>query len=180
MALILDGLDEMVGDPFADWPGTISRIQELLKQLNIKIPIETLFAEKGLRLDQEKMTVTKLDRMDVNANAVYINGQVAGQTIAQAGGTALGLTSDVVAEFLAGNPEVIAAVESNALANAALADAELLLAESMLSESMGNVTINVTVEGNVTAAEDLAEVITDIQYEYQRSGKSPLFSSIAI
>lgn len=180
LALLLDSLDEMVGDPFANWPGTISRIQELLKQLNIKIPIETLFAEKGLRLDQEKMTVTKLDRMDVNANAVYINGQVVGQTIAQAGGTALGLTSDVVAEFLAGNPEVIAAVESNALANAALADAELLLAESMLSESMGNVIINVNVEGNVTAAEDLAEVITDIQYEYQRSGKSPLFSSIAI
>ncbi len=180
LALLLDSLDEMVGDPFANWPGTISRIQELLKQLNIKIPIETLFAEKGLRLDQEKMTVTKLDRMDVNANAVYINGQVAGQNIAQAGGTALGLTSDVVAEFVAGNPEVIAAVESNALANAALADAELLLAESMLSESMGNVIINVNVEGNVTAAEDLAEVITDIQYEYQRSGKSPLFSSIAI
>jgi hypothetical protein len=38
-----------------------------LKQLNIKIPIETLFAEKGLKLDQEKMTVTKLERMDVNA-----------------------------------------------------------------------------------------------------------------
>jgi hypothetical protein len=126
------------------------------------------------------MTVTKLDRMDVSANAVYINGQVVGQNLLQAGGTALGLAPDVVAEFIAGNPEVIAAVEANALANAALADAELLLAESMLSESMGNTVINVNVEGNIIAAEDLAEVITDIQYEYQRSGKSPLFSSIAI
>ena len=180
LATLLDSLDEMVGDPFADWPGTITRIKELLKTLNIKIPIETLFAEKGLKLDQEKMTVTKLDRMDVNANAVYINGQVVGQNLLQAGGTALGLAPDVVAEFIAGNPEVIAAVEANALANAALADAELLLAESMLSESMGNTVINVNVEGNIIAAEDLAEVITDIQYEYQRSGKSPLFSSIAI
>jgi hypothetical protein len=180
LAALLDSLDEMVGDPFADWPGTITRIKELLKTLNIKIPIETLFAEKGLKLDQEKMTVTKLDRMDVSANAVYINGQVVGQNLLQAGGTALGLAPDVVAEFIAGNPEVIAAVEANALANAALADAELLLAESMLSESMGNTVINVNVEGNIIAAEDLAEVITDIQYEYQRSGKSPLFSSIAI
>lgn len=180
LATLLDSLDEMVGDPFADWPGTITRIKELLKTLNIKIPIETLFAEKGLKLDQEKMTVSKLDRMDVNANAVYINGQVVGQNLLQAGGTALGLAPDVVAEFIAGNPEVIAAVEANALANAALADAELLLAESMLSESMGNTVINVNVEGNIIAAEDLAEVITDIQYEYQRSGKSPLFSSIAI
>jgi len=53
LALLLDSLDEMVGDPFADWPGTITRIQELLKTLKIKIPIETLFAEKGLKLDQE-------------------------------------------------------------------------------------------------------------------------------
>jgi hypothetical protein len=30
-------------------------------------------------------------------------------------------------------------------------------------------TINVTVEGNVTFAEDLAEVITDIQYNYQKN-----------
>ena len=36
LATLLDSLDEMVGDQFADWPGTIARIQELLKQLNIK------------------------------------------------------------------------------------------------------------------------------------------------
>lgn len=181
LANLLDSLDEMVGDPFADWPGTITRIKELLKNLNIKIPIETLFAEKGLRLDQEKMTVTKLERMDVNANNVYINGKVGETAVTNAaisgGGT---LTEATVAAFLAGDPQVIAAVEENALANAALADAELMLAESMLAESMGDTNITVIVEGNVTAAEDLAEVITDIQYEYQRSGKSPLFSSIAI
>ncbi len=57
LALLLDSLDTMVGDPFADWPGTITRIQELLKQLKIKIPIEALFAEKGLKLDQEKITL---------------------------------------------------------------------------------------------------------------------------
>jgi hypothetical protein len=181
LANLLDSLDEMVGDPFADWPGTITRIKELLKNLNIKIPIETLFAEKGLRLDQEKMTVTKLERMDVNANNVYINGKVDETAVTNAaisgGGT---LTEATVAAFLAGDPQVIAAVEENALANAALADAELMLAESMLAESMGDTNITVIVEGNVTAAEDLAEVITDIQYNYQRRGKSIFLGSVQI
>jgi len=184
LANLLDSLDEMVGDPFADWPGTITRIKELLKNLNIKIPIETLFAEKGLRLDQEKMTVTKLESMDVTANNVYINGKTGGG----GGGSIIGdklahdanLTDATVAAFLAGDPQVIAAVEENALANAALADAELMLAESMLAESMGDTNITVIVEGNVTAAEDLAEVITDIQYNYQRRGKSIFLGSVQI
>jgi hypothetical protein len=185
LAMLLDSLDEMVGDPFADWPGTITRIKELLKTLNIKIPIETLFAEKGLKLDQEKMTVTKLDRMDVNANNVYVNGQLQGGNVVgvpSAIGGGGGLTADVVAEFLAGNPEVIAAVENNALANAALADAELILADALLAESGGGGDTNITVivEGSVTAVEDLAETITDIQYTYQRTGTGLLFSSVAI
>ena len=184
LAMLLDSLDEMVGDPFADCPGTITRIKELLKTLNIKIPIETLFAEKGLKLDQEKMTVTKLDRMDVNANSVYINGALQGANVPSVigGGGGGTLAADVVAAFLAGDPEVIAAVENNALANAALADAELILADALLAESGGGGDTNITVivEGSVIAVEDLAESITDIQYEYQRSGKSPLFSSIAI
>lgn len=182
LANLLDSLDEMVGDPFADWPGTISRIQELLKQLNIKIPIETLFAEKGLRLDQEKMTVTKLDRMDVDANNVYINGQVAGSSAPGAAAQGGFLSNEIVDLFKKGDPVAIAAVEQNALANAALAEAELLLAEQMLAESMVNapVEINVTVEGSVIAAEDLANTITDLQYNFQKSGRGLLYSSVAI
>lgn len=182
LTLLLDSLDEMVGDPFADWPGTITRIQELLKQLNIKIPIETLFAEKGLRLDQEKMTVTKLDRMDVDANNVYINGQVAGSSAPGAAAQGGFLSNEIVDLFKKGDPVAIAAVEQNALANAALAEAELLLAEQMLAESMVNapVEINVTVEGSVIAAEDLANTITDLQYNFQKSGRGLLYSSVAI
>ena len=204
LALLLDGLDEMVGDPFADWPGTITRIQELLKTLNIKIPIETLFAEKGLRLDQEKMTVTKLDRMDVNANNVYINGQVANQntgmtstgwpeeketpgTLAHA--TAVAIRAEAVADnaeaLLAESEAALAAAEAAAAlaaieneANAAALDA--LFAKLGLDSEGNPITINVTVEGSVIAAEDLAETITDIQYTYQRTGKGLLFSSTAI
>jgi hypothetical protein len=179
LADLLDSLDEMVGDPFADWPGTIAKIQTLLKQLNIKIPIETLFAEKGLRLDQEKMTVTKLERMDVNANNVYINGQAAG---GGGGGTFTGLVPGIIDLFLQGDKTAIDAVEKNALANFALADAELLLADQLLAESQDGpgITVNVTVEGSVIAEQDLAEVITDQLYNYQKSGKGILFSSTAI
>ena len=190
LALLLDSLDEMVGDPFADWPGTIKRIQELLSELKIKIPIETLFAEKGLKLDQDKMTVTKLDRMDVNANNVYINGKVSNGVVTTTitppppppppRPSITELTDDVVTAFLAGDPDVIAAVESNAEANAALANAELELANLLLAESGGDTNITVIVEGNVTSAEDLAEIITDIQYTYQKTGKGLLLQSRAI
>lgn len=181
LANLLDSLDEMVGDPFADWPGTIARIQELLKQLNIKIPIETLFAEKGLKLDQNTMTVTKLERMDVNANNVYINGQMSGATSSTAVGGSL-VSEDIWEAFRKGDPTAVAIVEDNAAANAALAEAELLLAEQLLAESEGasSVTVNITVTGNVTTEQDLVDVITDQLYQYQKSGKGLLYSSVAI
>jgi hypothetical protein len=196
LALLLDSLDEMVGDPFADWPKTIERIQELLKQLKIKIPIETLFAEKGLRLDQDKMTVTKLERMDVNATNVYINGArpldkfvnpfVPGtiQHAIEEGVKADLAESDAAA--LLGESEAEAALIESELAlieaENAIRDAQLAALFARLGlDSEGNpVTINVTVEGSVIAAEDLAETITDIQYTYQKTGKGLLFSSIAI
>jgi hypothetical protein len=186
LATLLDSLDEMVGDPFADWPKTITRIQELLKQLKINIPIETLFAEKGLKLDQTKMTVTTLERMDVDANNVYINGQLqtpnnSTAVISNNPSSISELSGSAFAEYAAGNPIVVAAVEEHADAMLTLAESELALADLLLEESMaGDTIINVTVEGSVTAVADLAETITDIQYEYQRNGKGLRFSSIAI
>jgi hypothetical protein len=79
--------------------------------------------------------------------------------------------------------------ESLAAADLAAALAGLELANEYLNQSIEaatnqgiipETTINVTVEGNVTSAEDLAEVITDIQYNYQRTGKGLLLSSRAI
>lgn len=205
LALLLDSLDTLVGDPFADWPATITRIQDLLKQLNIKIPIETLFAEKGLRLDQDKMTVTKLERMDVDANNVYINGKPiddkTAPTMPGGGGApeynredpaetlavATAAAADAAA-LLAESEAILAAIEAeNALrdienaANAqALADLFAQLGLDANGEPIGTTVINVNVEGSVTAVQDLAEVITDIQYEYQKNGKGLRFSSIAI
>ena len=79
--------------------------------------------------------------------------------------------------------------ESVAAAEMAAALAGLELANEYLNQSIQaatgagiipEVTINVTVEGSVVAAEDLAETITDIQYNFQKTGKGLLYSSTAI
>jgi hypothetical protein len=76
------------------------------------------------------------------------------------------------------------AVADYATALAAESEANEYLNQSMdaafYAGIIPNVEINVTVEGSVIAAEDLAETITDIQYTYQKTGKGLLFSSIAI
>lgn len=183
LATLLDSLDEMVGDPFADWPGAIARIQELLKQLKINVPIETLFAEKGLKLDQKTMTVTTLERMDVDANNVYINGALAGQTTASGNAASSSILSDAaVAGYLAGDPIITPAVEAHADAILSLAESELALADLLLQESGGDpsVTVNVVVEGNVTSDEDLTTIILDNLYKYQKAGQGLFLSPIAI
>ena len=180
LADLLDSLDEMVGDPFTDWPAKITRIQELLKQLKINIPIETLFAEKGLKLDQKTMTVTTIDRMDVDANNVYINGQIADKPA----GTGffgvptgpIGLPHAIVVS------EIADAVASAAAAEVALSEAELLLLESMgvSTTPSTNIEINVTVEGSLTTEQDLVETITDRIYQYQKTGGAVLLNPVAI
>lgn len=183
LASLLDSLDEMVGDPFADWPGTIKRIQELLNQLKIKVPIETLFAEKGLRLDQNTMSVTKLERMDVNANNVYINGTQAANASTALGSSASSSVLDAAAAaaYQAADPIVTPAVEAHAEALAALAESELALADLMLAESMGgDIIVNVTPQGSVIADSDLVEMITDEIYRIQKTGKRITLSAIGI
>jgi len=79
--------------------------------------------------------------------------------------------------------ELLAAEAAAKAASDALAEASFTFEESVMAAYGSAVPVNniyVTVEGSVTAAEDLAEVITDIQYNYQRSGKSTRFSSLAI
>ena len=186
LADLLDSLDELVGNPFTDWPGTISRIQELLKQLKINVPIETLFAEKGLKLDQKTMTVTTLERMDVDANNVYINGNVLGGGAGVLGGGGGGGNSSILDDFAAklyreGNPIITPAVEAHADALLALAESELALAELMLIESGGTpIEVTVNVEGSVIAEQDLTQTILDNLYLHQKAGQGLLLSSVAI
>ena len=180
LAAILDSLDTMVGDPFADWPGTINRIKELLSELKIKIPIETLFAEKGLQLDQNTMTVTKLESMSVNANTVTLAGPVniiGGNT----GSTAL--SGDILAEFRLGLFHATNAVNAHAAAVGALADAELMLADSLLGP--GNVStdgtdINITVQGSVVTEDDLIQAIINGLLAAQRNGQGIFLTPLAL
>ena len=203
LASLLDSLDEMVGDPFADWPATITRIQELLKQLNIKIPIETILSEKGLKLDQKTMTVTTIDRMDVDATNVYINGEMFDWTkkkddnnftpgsLAHAQATlamAEAVSADADATLAESEAALALAESAQAAAEAAAAMNEFykaqlfaklgLDAEGNPIATTNNVTVNV--EGSITTDDDLVEMITDNIYRIQKTGKQILLSSIAI
>jgi hypothetical protein len=81
-----------------------------------------------------------------------------------------------VAELLASDAAAQAAAN-------ALTEASFTFEESVMGAFAAGTPVNniyVTVEGSVTAVEDLAATITDIQYNYQRSGTNLRFSSIAI
>lgn len=202
LANLLDSLDEMVGDPFADWPATIAKIQGLLKTLNIKIPIETLFAEKGLKLDQKNMTVTTLERMDVDAKYVYINGEMFDWTkkaddsglkpgtLAHAEATlalAMAVSNDADATLAESEAALAAAEAAAAAADAANAMNEFYLAQLFASLGLDangnpitNTTVNVNVEGTVIGENDLVEMITDNIYRIQKTGKQILLSTLEI
>ena len=203
LADLLARLPEFAENPFHDWPATIARIQYLLKELDFQIPIEVLFAEKGLKLDQDKMTVTKLERMDVQANNVYINGNVMGGGVTGGGVTDPNIRTTPWGKYDIRDPNASLKIATLAFDDAQQAELEALLAEqealkaiadsdaalteldAILSEMesgryAGGVNINVTVEGNVTSEYDLAQTIIDQQYQYQRSGGKLTYNTVAI
>jgi hypothetical protein len=201
LADLLARLPEMAENPFTDWPATIARIQYLLKELDFQIPIDVLFAEKGLKLDQDKMTVTKLETMQVSANNVYVNGALSGNAQPQFSAPSLpwaGIDMSTPAGSL--SAAVIAVADALAEENAAavaLAESESAIAEfdagmaefdalmaliesGAIFDTTPSTTINVTVEGNVTSDYDLAQTIINEQYQYQRSGGKLTFNQVAI
>lgn len=200
LADLLARLPEMAENPFTDWPATIARIQYLLKELDFQIPIDVLFAEKGLKLDQDKMTVTKLESMQVSANNVYVNGALSGNAQPQFSAPTLpwaGIDMSTPAGSLAAaNIAVSDAANAEAEALLAVAEAEAFLAafeasmvefDAIMAEietgaiyREPSTTVNVTVEGNVTSEYDLAQTIINEQYQYQRSGGKLTFNQVAI
>lgn len=200
LAQLLADLPEMAENPFTDWPAVIKRIQYLLKELDWQIPIDVLFAEKGLKLDQDKMTVTKLDSMNVNANNVYVNGALSGNKAPTFAAPSLpwaGIDMSTPAGSLAAANVAVsdaAAAEAEAAlavaeANAFLAafDASLIEFDAIMAEiesgaiyNAPSTTVNVTVEGSVISEYDLAQTIINEQYQYQRSGGKLTFNQVAI
>jgi hypothetical protein len=145
LADLLARLPEMAENPFTDWPATIARIQYLLKELDWQIPIDVLFAEKGLKLDQDKMTVTKLERMDVQANNVYINGNLNNSFTpgGGGGGTDSNIRKTPWGDYDIRDPKASWGVATMAFKDAletefdaALAEAESILALTDISETM--------------------------------------------
>ena len=201
LADLLARLPEMAENPFTDWPATIARIQYLLKELDFQIPIDVLFAEKGLKLDQDKMTVTKLERMDVQANNVYINGNLNNSF---GGGGDSNMRKTPWGDYDIRDPNASFVIATKALDDALLAEQEAIkaLMESELELALFDAdlaemdailaqlesgkytapatTVNVTVEGNVISEYDLAQTIINEQYQYQRSGGKLTFNQVAI
>lgn len=200
LADLLARLPEMAENPFTDWAATIARIQYLLKQLDFQVPIEVLFAEKGLKLDQDKMSVTKLETMNVNANNVYLNGALANEKQVMAnpnlpwagidtstpGGMLAAAEVAVKDAFAAEQEALVAEAEVEAIlaaldADQAELDAMLALLESgAIFNDTPSTTVNVTVEGSVITDQDLAEVIRNESFQYQRSGGLIVFNQVAI
>jgi len=202
LAQLLADLPEMAENPFTDWPAVIKRIQYLLKELDWQIPIDVLFAEKGLKLDQDKMTVTKLDSMNVNANNVYVNGALSGNkapsfaapSLPWAGidmstpaGSMAAATIAVNDALAAENEAAVALAEAEAdvaFMDALIAEFDAAMAEFEASQILAGVTpsttVNVTVEGSVISEYDLAQTIINEQYQYQRSGGKLTFNQVAI
>lgn len=200
LADLLARLPEMAENPFTDWPKTIQRIQYLLKELDFNIPIEVLFAEKGLKLDQDKMSVTKLETMNVNANNVYLNGALANekQVMTQPGIPWAGIdTSTPAGSLAAATVAVSDAFKAEEQAAVALAESEAFLAafeaaqaefDAMMAliesgaifKEEATTVINVNVEGNAIREYDLGEIILDQQYQYQRSGGRIVLDRVAL
>ncbi len=180
-------------DPFQDWFKTLERLnQELAKILSMTLP-QTLAAKTGGSAGNAALALGDAyaaQGTGLNASADAILAiDAANAAIANA------TTPEELAaaeDFLAGaNAALDAAneiLESAAALTLAAAGAEMLASADVLGESVFGAMqagvpmteIYVNVEGSVISAEDLAETITDIQYQYQKSGKGLLFSSTAI
>ena len=192
-----DGYFEAAKKNIKDLFDTLAKQQMALNELMTGIATSRATANANV-------IAAKTDKATAFKEAADASGVFAGLSSADAAAAVLAAAEAVAAattpeEKAAAQEAVDAAdayvdatsllTESLAAADLAAALASLELANEYLNQSIEaatsqgiipETTINVTVEGNVTSAEDLAEVITDIQYNYQRTGKNLLLSSRAI
>ena len=192
-----DGYFAAAKKNITDLFNTLAQQQTLLNELMSSIAVSRASANANV-------LAAKTDKASTFKEAAEASGVFAGLSSADAAAAVMAAAEAVAAattpgEKAAAQEAVDAAnayvdatsllTESLAAADLAAALASLELANEYLNQSIEaatsqgiipETTINVTVEGNVTSADDLAEVITDIQYNYQRTGKNLLLSSRAI
>jgi hypothetical protein len=176
---------------------TLAKQQMALNELMTSIATSRATANANVLAAKTDKAETFLEAANASAIFVALSSADAVTAVAQAAAAVAAATTPEEAAAAqeavdAANAYVDATTlltESLAAADLAAALASLELANEYLNQSIEaatsqgiipETTINVTVEGNVTSAEDLAEVITDIQYNYQKTGKGLLLSSRAI
>lgn len=198
------------GDPFSEWDGYFANAKKLIVDLFDQFKAQQALLDnltKSIKDSREAANANvleaKTDKATAYAEAAKASGNFAALATQDAA-TAVANAAEAIAnattpeEKIAAEASMTAALgyvnatdlltESVAAADLAAALADLSLANEYLNQSIEGAIgagvpvgdIYVTVEGSVTAVQDLAEVITDIQYEYQRNGKGLRFSSIAI
>lgn len=192
-----DGYFEAAKKNITDLFNTLAKQQMLLNDLMSSIAVSRANANANVLTAKIDKSTAFSEAARASRAFSEISSQDAAAAVAQA---AAAVASAVTPEEKAAAQEAVDAAnayvdatslltESLAAADLAAALAELELANEYLNQSIEaatnqgiipEVNVNVTLEGTGIFAQDLAEVITDIQYDYQRTGKGLLFSSTAI
>jgi hypothetical protein len=203
-------IDLKAGDPFSEWDGYFANAKKLIADLQNSLNMNQKLVSGMLQDIANARTAANaavLAAKSDKATAYSEAAQASTNFAAIATADAAKAVEDAAAAIAnASTPEEKAAAEegmraaleyqtgasvltdSLAAAELAAALAGLELANEYLNQSVEGAIgagvpiteINVVVEGSVISAQDLAEQITDIQYEYQKTGKGLLFSSTAI
>lgn len=192
-----DGYFAAAKKNITDLFNTLAQQQTLLNELMSSIAVSRASANANVLAAKTDKASTFKEAAEASSVFAELSSADAINAVAQA---AAAVASATTPEEKAAAQEAVDAAnayvdatslltESLAAADLAAALASLELANEYLNQSIEaatsqgiipETTINVTVEGNVTSAEDLAEVITDIQYNYQKTGKGLILQSRAI
>lgn len=198
------------GDPFEEWDDYFKSagkmIDDLFKKMqSLATSTDSLLAQSQARQAQAQANFMSAlsDRAEAYAEAARASGvsadiatsqaaaaqQEAIQAIAgaktpeeRAAAEEFKRAADAAADAAAVLTESVAAAQE-AAALAALREAQALEMEAnnaLIGMGLAPITVNVEVQGNVTAQDDLVEAITDQLYQYQKTGKGLLFSAVAI
>ena len=176
-------------DPFADWLDTLAKLHKSL------IDIESITKNRDSSVSAGNAAMAA---GDYAASLAQSYTAKADATVAIAAAANAAATATTPEEKAAADAFKAAAESANAAADALsesvsalamiAAMADLQAATDLYNESLsavsstgaGSVTVNVNVEGSVISEGDLAETITNIQYEMQRRGQTVLIDSVAI
>jgi hypothetical protein len=192
-----DGYFAAAKKNITDLFNTLAQQQSLLNELMSSIAVSRASANANVLAAKTDKASTFKEAAEASSVFAELSSADAINAVAQA---AAAVASATTPEEKAAAQEAVDAAnayvdatslltQSLAAADLAAALASLELANEYLNQSIEaatsqgiipETTINVTVEGNVTSAEDLAEVITDIQYNYQKTGKGLILQSRAI